>query len=251
MDTFFDEFIGFNPSSLLPSMNNEGLMLLLNAMSAFDHICNEDFYIIDLSRRDIIYMSQNLSEFLGISDAQPSSSLTTRLANCIPSSETDNYKKTMAIFPSIYNSLTLSERSSLVLSGNFHLTNGHRQILVFVRSTPLYTDAEGRLRHILCTLTGASTRQVGNVLITKGRGTATRFYSLDDKKWHDLQVTRLNDREQMVLNLAARGYTAEEMSLRLGISVDSIKKSRKDILKKTGAQNLPQAIKMAYNLRKA
>lgn len=75
------------------------------------------------------------------------------------------------------------------------------------------------------------------------------FYSFEDKYWHCLQVEHLTDREHMVLNLAARGYTTEEISMLLRIGIDSIKKCRKDILKKTGTKNLAQAIKASYNLK--
>lgn len=248
MDDFFEEFLGFNPNGLLTHGDDKGLLQLRNAVEAFEHVCNEDFYIIDCVRRGIIYMTRNLSDFLNISNTQSSTSLMKSFYSCVPTLDIGNYKEALTLFPTIYNRLPISERKSLVLSGNYHLTNGHKQLLVFERATPLYIDADGKLRLILFTVTGSSTQQAGEILITKGRGTATMFYSFKDKYWHCLQVGHLNDREHMVLNLAARGYTTEGISMLLRIGIDSIKKCRKDILKKTGATNLAQAIRASYNL---
>ena len=68
---------------------------------------------------------------------------------------------------------------------------------------------------------------------------STRYYSHQG-------AFNISEREHEILKLLAAGYNTEEISVRLGISIDTIKSHRKNIFVKLGAKNVADAIRLAF-----
>lgn len=244
----FYSFLGVNPNNLVAN-ETCNQYLLLSATYAFDQVCDENFYVIDLTRQSIPYMSENLKRFLTYKNEEVALPLYKQLNDCVPSTDKHNYKVTTEYLVKIYRSLPESERRSLVISGHHRLFNKKEEVLVFERAIPLLEDSEGNLQLVLCSLTGSSEKSSGGVLLSKLCDGKTECYSIDDKEWHPIRLVELSEREHMMLNMAARGYTVEQMSSLMFVGLESLKKYRKNLMKKLDVDNMSQAVRKAYNLR--
>ncbi len=56
----------------------------------------------------------------------------------------------------------------------------------------------------------------------------------------------LTDRQRVILRLVSYGLDAAEISLRLGVTVDTVKWHRRQILERLGARNSANAVALAY-----
>jgi len=74
-------------------------------------------------------------------------------------------------------------------------------------------------------------------------GTYTKCYEYEIQE----QQYNLSQRELQVLELARKGHTSKEIASRLYLSIDTIKSHRRNILAKTGACNIIEAISIALN----
>lgn len=123
-------------------------MYLRSAIKTMETTSNEAFYIIDLKHKDIVYMSRNLSDSLQEFYKKSSLTVEEQCVRSIMPEDAQIYRSALALLPSIYNKLSKSERSTLMLSGHYCLSSGNCKVLVFERAMPLFVDAEGNIRLI-------------------------------------------------------------------------------------------------------
>lgn len=248
MKNFLEIFFDNNYERLQPVIEDSSYIPYINIATAYDRVCNESFHIIDCKYHDIIYMSQNLKDFIGFSVNPASQSLNDCFINSVSPQDVATFRNLTEIFPSIYNELPKSERRSLAIIGNSHLINRYEKVLVFGRSIPLAEDSEGKLRLILSSITGSTSTRAGEVKITKGYGSKKEYYSLIDNQWHREKEKSLTAREHMILNFIAQGLRSTDIAEKICISDETVKKYRKSIIRKLDAENITHAIKIAYNL---
>lgn len=246
MNKQFEEFLGFSPVGITKEQSCSHVQLQ-RFLEALDRVSDENFYVIDLARQNIFYMSDKLEALLQAHNK--SKSLTDRFLKSTTLADRELQKHILSLLPEIYKELPVSERNSIVLSGTYQLFNEEQRLLVFERDTPIFVDEEGDMQFLLCTLTGASTQTPHEMIISKGVGADKEYYSLKDRLWYKSSEDGLSNRERMVLNLAGQGASTEAMAKEIGVSVDTIKKCRKDLMKKLGVMNITQAVKKASNLK--
>ncbi|WP_207424592.1 LuxR C-terminal-related transcriptional regulator [Desertivirga brevis] len=80
--------------------------------------------------------------------------------------------------------------------------------------------------------------------VTNGRNGKSKFEFVE---FNYRQVNyNISKRELEVLELAGKGFTTKDISSILSLSIDTVKTHRKNIMLKTGACNMPEAIRLVY-----
>lgn len=246
MDNICNFFLGSNPDN--PEAKGRiSLATLQKTLEAFEYVCNEAFYVVDMKQLTLFYMSRKLAAYLARHGNAVYGSSLEQFFHCIPDTDAVNYRDYGPLFRSLFGRVPVSERYSLVLSGHHRLATdrGYRMICELV--APLAEDADGNLRLTLCTLRSSSAKQAGGVRITKGHGEARQVFLIEEQRWADEETEELSDEELEVLTLAGRGFTTEEIADRAILSPDSVKRRKKSIFKKLGVDSIAQAILKARN----
>lgn len=122
------------------------------------------------------------------------------------------------------------------------------------QATPVTVNKEGRVEHLLCIQTDVSKLQVGHsdrVSLINLKG-GTSYYNLDPTpgkfqpelaaKAANSLMDVLTTREIEVIELLARGYNAEEIGDYLGVSFNTVRTHRKNMLKKTSCANATELV---------
>ncbi len=73
------------------------------------------------------------------------------------------------------------------------------------------------------------------------------IYDFDRHIWNLLAPVQLGADEKSVIQLAAKGYTIEQIAEKMCKSVDSVKQYRRRLFAKLGVDNIAEAVVFAIN----
>jgi len=251
MDNNPDAIFKYNPIRASQSLSRETIAVGSELINSYERITCEDFFIIDFVRQDIVHVSSGLRRFLhgwGIMADEGNHNLFNEYVSLFPLQDFLCYSRGVSLFFKLYYTLSLSDRKDITLALNHNLILKGYRMLVFERMTPLLCNSDGFLWLAICSITGSAEENAISAQIMKGRGYDTEVYSEDLDVWERAISVPLTEQEYMTLFLLQQGLTMERQAKEMKVSKDSIKKYRRNVIKKLKVANIAQALSKAYNL---
>lgn len=242
-------FFKYNPIRVSQSLSKETIAVGLDFINSYERINNEDFFIIDFVRQNIVHVSNGLRHFLhrmrGMVDNR---NLFKEYISLFSEDEYLRYCRGVSLFFKLYYTLPFPDRKEIALALNHNLILKECHILVYERMTPLLCNPDGSLWLALCSITGSAEENAKHAQIMKGRGYGTEIYSEDHDVWERAMSVPLTEQEYLVLCLLQQGFTMDRQAKEMRVSKDSIKKYRINAIKKLRMANITQALCKAYNM---
>ena len=103
--------------------------------------------------------------------------------------------------------------------------------------TPLAFTSNGQVWIALCAISPSAHKESGHVLMLHTNGTYYE-YDLLCHDWGKKEIKRLNETEQEILLLSARGYTVEEIAKQICKSVNTIKTTKRNLFKRFETESI-------------
>ena len=89
----------------------------------------------------------------------------------------------------------------------------------------------------------------GNIILRITDQSDFYEYSLKNHRWKENKGITLNDREKDILTLSAQGYTMNEISGELHLSLDTVKQSKRQLFTHLGVKNITEALSFATSYK--
>lgn len=101
---------------------------------------------------------------------------------------------------------------------------------------------DGNLWMGVCCIRPSINKCLGNVRMSFKKSDDRYDYSFKDKKWHKLPAFHLTDNEKHILNETDKGTVEKQIADQLNCTRSNIRYYKSQIMKKTGASNMREAI---------
>lgn len=125
------------------------------------------------------------------------------------------------------------------------MDENHQKMLVNHRLTPLLMTREGRILKAIGMISLATHHSSGNITLSKDGDEVIWKYNTQTNEWVPHSRAILSEREIQILHLYAQGLTINEIAAILSLSADTIKFHRRNLLQKTGVNNITKALAYA------
>lgn len=219
--------------------NEVELETFIKAAKAFSRSTYVCVYVIDFARGAFPFVSENVVNYLGISQEEAQAEGFTAYRKFIPAQDLDLARGTHRRTVNFMTELTAGARMDYTAHCDFHVK---RDVLHLVHhtATPLSVTADGRIRLALCTIAPSSAKKAGNLHITSKDHITTKC---------NIGAIALSEAEHDVLFLSAQGYSMQEIASLMCRSIDTIKAYKKALFCKLEATNITQTVMRAATLQ--
>ena len=193
----------------------ENLKPLIEIAKAFVRSSNQYIYIIDFLKKDFLYVSDKIVRLCGEE---------------IDGKKRFNYKIYLKHVPT-------EEQKMLSEINDIDLIRNKKKTLLNHKLTPLAFTSNGQVWIALCAISPSAHKESGHVLMLHTNGTYYE-YDLLCHDWGKKEIKRLNETEQEILLLSARGYTVEEIAKQICKSVNTIKTTKRNLFKRFETESI-------------
>ena len=235
----------FNNRNHITSVSEEEYnytSFIINALNTIIDTSDTGFYIIDYYRHNLLYISENITRWSGISV----DSISRYGIDFLPDDEFDMLVEINNAVFDFLNKIPSKEYCNYKVSYNFNYSNNNKRYLINHTFAPLEIR-NGKIWLSLCTITLSSRASHGNIIMHK-KGSNIQFkYSLGNLHWTSEETIKLTEIEKLIIRYSAQGQTNEEIAQMLCKSIDSIKSHKKKMYQKMRVHNMPSAIVYAQN----
>ena len=217
----------------------------VEAAQAFAQTTYQSIYIIDYFRKNFLYVSDNPLFLCGHSADEVRHMGYGFYMDYVPSDEVQMLAElNRSGFRAFYEE-QVDIRRQCMMSYDFHIAHGNRQLLVNHKITPLVMTTEGRVWLALCTVSLSPHKEAGHIEFRQFATGEKREYSLEAHRWKNRETITLKPEEKQILTLSAQGYTMKEIAGQMLRSFDTVKFYRRQIFEKLGVQNITEALSLA------
>lgn len=210
------------------------------------------YYIVNFHTLELEMISNSVSEFTGLKPEEVD--MNDLLSLALPE-EIEKVQKKEKVITEFFSSLlnpTDILQYKIVYTYKCRNYKGEERVMLH-QATCLSLNEEGRFVHVfsihsdITHLTSSSTENISFINIEDGES----FYNIDtsegvfdEKKLSKKENLRslLSTRELEIVKQLALGYSADEISVNLNISVHTVKTHKKNILRKTDSRNSTQLV---------
>ncbi len=210
--------------------------------NAIARIMGFGFYIVDYVNNTVLYISDNITRWCGLSPDKSGVDHIDCYLRLVPDSDYQMLIEINSAVFSFFKDKKDNEILKYIVSYNFHL-NG---ILRHQYFTPIAVK-NGFVVRGLFILTLPSENTLGHIVIRNEDLDFFYEYSLTNHVWHKKNLVKLSDDEKMILWYSAQGHTTDSVANLLCKSPDTIKKNKKKIFKKLNVSNISNALIYAIN----
>ena len=119
--------------------------------------------------------------------------------------------------------------------------------MVCQRMKPVVSD--GKVRYLVCSLVSSVIKEAGSLRMYRKGGLSYEAYDLRSKRWRQVAVEALTEREIAALMLAKQGKSSKEIADTLCISEKTVSNLKGNLYGKLGVHSMQQAIIFATNHR--
>ena len=219
----------------------------VEAAQAFAQTTYQSIYIIDYFRKNFLYVSDNPLFLCGHSADEVRRMGYGFYMDYVPSDEVQMLAElNRSGFRAFYEE-PVDIRRQCMMSYDFHIAHGNRQLLVNHKITPLVMTTEGRVWLALCTVSLSPHKEAGHIEFRQFSTGEKREYSLEAHRWKNRETITLKPEEKQILTLSAQGYTMKEIAGQMLRSFDTVKFYRRQIFEKLDVQNITEALALATN----
>lgn len=216
---------------------------IVSFLDAFGHMGNQSFYVMDLYKREFLYVSPNTSFLGGYPACQIKEWGFDYFEKVISPDELSMISELNKKGIELFHTLPLEHRAYFLIS--YHLTikgkNGE-MALYSHRFMPFYLNSEGNIWLAICWVTPSVNQCQANISVQLPQKPARYIYSFKSKKFKPHETARLSERENQVLKLTIAGNTSESIALKLFVDINTVKFHKKNICRKLDVKNMTQAI---------
>lgn len=218
-----------------------GMPHIIEKIEAIGRVSYEKFYIVDLFRSTLVYVSDDFSHLCGLTRNEVQG-LGFRFYNdCIPEDDKKMLNDMIAQASSFCNMLIKDGKENFTIYCDFHLSDGIQQQLINHQVTPLAIK-DGQPWLALCTVSISPNHTPGNLIVKEDRSRILHKYDKSNKEWKCTRIPRLNPLEHSVLRLTAQGMKMEDIACRLNKSLDTIRSCKRNLFRKLCVKNMSEAI---------
>jgi len=211
-------------------------------------LANQAIYLVDYYKRNFAYVSDKPVFLCGRTATEVRREGFLFYLKHVPSEDVDMLLKVNEAGFAFYRSLPVHDRLDYSISYDFHLKQRMGELLLVNHQlTPLLLDKDFNIWIALCIVSISSRAAAGNVKIRKRNGQKEYVLDLQGKGWIEAPAVRLGRREKEVLALTVQGNTVQQIAVRLGRSIDTVKFHKKNLFRKLEAKNGAEAITAAVN----
>ncbi|HEY4785726.1 MAG TPA: LuxR C-terminal-related transcriptional regulator [Bacteroidales bacterium] len=212
-------------------------------------LCNQFFYITEISTFSNVYVSENIKRILGY-EPDDFFDMNFVYSNIHPEDREFVYeftKKTIRIARKYAHILKVNPYSA-VFSIDYRMRCRNGNYIRINRQACCYkTDALGNMIYAMSILTDINHIKQSNLITYAWQADIELDFTMDDLI-ERFQNKILTPREQEVIRLLSQGLSATEISRKLFISPNTVIRHRKNILHKTGAKNTAELIRYAMEM---
>lgn len=219
-------------------------------LDSYSSILNRNFLIVDLSSNEILYVSDKFVEMLCCDyNELLTNSLSSAFNRFHSPNECRRFREIIQLINKLLkaNSLHLLKCSFLSLDMNV-LPSNAMAILLNHRFFPLsFTEDNSKIKYLMIEMSiPTSIVPFEKVFIYDNHEKVK--YRLNGNNWDVIRVKDFTEREILILNMLCNGKTRKEIADTLFCSEETIKKICSNIIKKTNANNMIEAIITSIHL---
>lgn len=220
---------------------------IIKTVKSFECLAYERIYIIDYYKNEFLYTSHKFGKMFGIdSDDVKKMGYRFYIEN-IAKADMDMLLEIKDKSFQLFYNLPIVERLDYRLLCNFNVTIGGRRRLICHKLTPLALTKYGKLWLAMCTVSFATGKDMGDIVMKKLGSESYFRYSIVKHEWEVFQEIELSDKELEVLMLTTQGFTMSEIANMICKSIDTIKTYKKNIFHKMGVSNIAEALTYVQN----
>lgn len=221
--------------------------MLLNMVKAFEQSICQCVYILDHYRRCVFHISENIEHLCGMKPDDIKKMGYRFFSEFI----SDQDLKMLKVFKEkayeAMNSYQETVPYDFLLSAKFHIKYNNEVRLVSHKWTPFVLSDNGKLWLELCTVSLATGRGSGHLVLKRKGSTQYQQYCYNSNRWIQHNEITVTDMERKVLQLSSQGYTMREISEKVCRSIDSVKGYKRSIFDKMDVANIVEAVTFARN----
>lgn len=233
----------------IQEVDSATLKLMVSAAKAFARSTYQGVYVVDLFKRNFLYVSDNLETWFG----EPIEDIKKKglefFCDHVSPREQQLLREVNSRGLAMFNSMPLRERSDYTLSYNFHILCGKKKKLIHHLITPLQVSEDGQIRFVLCSISLSHRNTTGHFVLHSMGAKSYYEYLSNEHRWKKKNIPKLSEVEREVLALSAQGYTMTDMADVLCRSVDTVKACKKKLFSKLGVRNIAGALSFVTNYK--
>jgi DNA-binding CsgD family transcriptional regulator len=199
---------------------------------------NHFFYIFDVPKTEIVYISPSVSKILGYKVEE------INLKFLYSKVHPDDMLVVSAFIKSLYEYLYTNpvdaKKNSVRIDYRLQCKNGH-YIRILRDSTILATDSQNRMLYNLSLCTDISSIKMEGEVEFKVYGPDITNFSFSTKPFYEKAIP-LTNRQLEIAHLIKQGKTSNEISHILGITPHTVNTQRRNILERTQTKNVAELI---------
>lgn len=242
-------FISANAVDNIPDSYYQKLEPVLQTIEAFTRNTNKVVYVVDYFKKNFLYTSGNSESLFGITKDEMLGMGYLFQCHYVPRKEQQMLLEMNKVGFEFYENLPKNERDGYSISYDFHVMKGDRVTMIHHDLTYLVTTRKGRIWLALCTMSPSSSMEPGNIIMRKEGSRTIHEYNLETHKWTERKLPKINATEKTILTRLMQGYTMEEISKNEGISLNTLKASKRLLFQKLNVNNISQAIAYCMNYK--
>lgn len=206
------------------------------------------FYILDVPRSNILYASRKMAHILGISgEGRTDIDYNSFISHFNVLGNSEVMRIVGEVLTGCQDFGLAPHENEYAITFNCHImertkVGGERRHLVTCKMILISSDADGKVKYVLCSMVLPAIRSAGEVIMYKANSRTYFRYNSGVHKWEEYQRSRLGETERLILRLAAQGRTMSEIAADLCMSIASVKTHRKEIYKKMHVRNITSAL---------
>ncbi|MCI6491042.1 helix-turn-helix transcriptional regulator [Prevotella sp.] len=242
-------FISANAVDDIPESHYQKLEPVLQTIEAFTRNTNKVVYMVDYLKKNFLYSSANIEDLCGITKEEMVEMGYLFHFQYVPRKEQQMLLELNKAGFEFYENLPKNERDGYSISYDFHVMKGDRVTMIHHDLTYLVTTRKGRILLALCTMSPSSSMTPGNIIMRKEGCRTIHEYNLETHEWIERKLPKINATEKTILTRLMQGYTMEEISNNEGVSLNTLKASKRLLFQKLNVNNISQAIAYCMNYK--
>lgn len=242
----------FKPIQFDHTINENGynkLKPFIEFAKAISELSYQSVYLVDYYKRSFLYVSDNPIFLCGKSAKKVLEEGYLFYLKNIPEKDLEMLLKINEAGFSFFKTLSNEDRLKSSLSYDFHLIQpGGALLLVNHKLKPLLLDENQNPWIALCLVSASSHEDPGHVYFVNNQSKSTFKLNLTNLEWVEAKGIKLTSREKQILQFSIQGLTMEQMSLKMKVSIDTIKFHKKNIFSKLNVKSITEASAAAMNI---
>jgi len=244
-----DFFIPSNTVSPIPESEYLKINALIDTFNAVSRIVYQSLYIIDYNKQNFLYVSDNPLFLCGHTTREILDMGYLFYTQNVPEAEQPMLTELNVAGFKFFEKLSSQEKIKCTMSYDFHILTGKKKTLINHKLTPILLTDEGKIWLAACIVSLSARSTPGNIILRIIDQSDFYEYSLKSHKWKENKGIILNDREKDILTLSAQGFTMNEISNELHLSLDTIKQSKRQLFTNLDVKNITEALSFATSYK--